>query len=212
MPRGRRPGSSNTRAVILDAARHRFARAGYDHATVRAIAADAGVDPGLVIHFFGSKQHLFREAVGWPIEPSDVIGRVMEVGAEDRPERLARLFVELWENASVRDALLAVLRSALTHEDAARLVQATFQAGLVRKVARAVGGREGELRVELAAAQLLGMAILRYVVRVEPLASAPPGAVIRRLAPALEQHLSPGRSGVAPVRRTDLVERIRRLR
>lgn len=190
MARGRRPGSSNTRDVILNVARRRFAQAGYDHATIRAIAAEAGVDPGLVIHFFASKQHLFREAVGWPVEPSDVIERVLKAGAEDRPEHLARLFVELWENASVRDALLAVLRSALSNDDAARLVQATFQGGLVRKVARTLGGREAELRVELAAAQLLGMAILRYVVRVEPLASAPPTTVIRRLAPALDQHLS----------------------
>jgi AcrR family transcriptional regulator len=189
MPRGRRPGASTTRARILATARRKFADVGYERCTLRAIAADAQVDPALVMHFFGSKQQLFREAVGWPIDPSQVLGRVLSAADGDLGKRLARTFVELWEDAVTRDALLAVLRGALTQEDAARLVRATFNGGLVKQVARRIGGRERELRVELAAAQLVGMAVLRHVIRMEPLASASVPALVRRLAPSLNQQL-----------------------
>ena len=190
MPRGRRPGPSHTRQRILAAARQQFAAAGYERATIRAIAAHAEVDPALVMHFFDSKQRLFREAVGWPVDPGELIQHVLSAGNAGVGEPLARTFLQLWDDAATRDAFLAVLRSALTQDEAARLVRATFQGRLVRQVARAVGGQQSELRVELAAAQLIGMAILRHVIRVEPLASASAATLVRRLAPALNQHLS----------------------
>ncbi len=192
MPRGRRPGANDTRELVLAAARRRFAQAGYDGASIRAIAAEAGVDPALVLHFFGSKRQLFRQAVGWPVDPSEIAQRVLTEGQGEVGERFARMFLGLWDDDHMRDALLAVLRSALTQEDAARLVRATFQSRLVRHVAAAIGGDEGELRVELAAAQLIGMALLRHVIRLEPLASASPEDVVRRLTPALNQHLEAG--------------------
>lgn len=192
MPRGRRPGTNNTRDAILAAARREFGEAGYQRATIRAIAAEAGVDPALVMHFFGSKRQLFREAVGWPIDPAEVVQGILSSANDDLGQAAATAFVKLWDNDRIRHSLLAVLRSALTHEDAASLVRATFQTNLVRHIARTVGGPEAELRVELAAAQLIGMAILRHVIRLEPLASASSSTVVRRLAPALNQHFAPG--------------------
>ena len=201
MPRGRRPGASNTRGRILATARRKFAELGYERCSLRTIAAQAEVDPALVMHFFGSKQQLFREAVGWPVDPSEVLKRVLSARDGGLGERVARTFVGLWDDAVSRDALLAVLRGALTQEEAARLVRATFQGGLVKLVAREIGGSQGELRVELAAAQLIGMAILRHVVRVEPLASASGAAIVRRLAPALDQYLGQATTPAARRRR-----------
>jgi len=191
MPRGRRPGTNQTRQLLLSVARRRFAEVGYERATIRAIAADAHVDPALVMHFFDSKQQLFREAVGWPMDPAEVVQRILAT-KRNRGVSLARTFLGLWDDPATRDGLLAVVRSALTHEDAARLVRATFQTRLIKKVAANLGGPQAELRVELAAAQLIGMAILRHVIYLEPLASASPATVVRLIAPALNQHFSPG--------------------
>ena len=89
---GRRPGPSTTRAAILDAARRRFASAGYDATSLRAIAADAGVDPAVLLHFFGSKQALFRAVVGWPFDPARLPPELARLDAERAGAQLARTF------------------------------------------------------------------------------------------------------------------------
>ena len=97
MPRtGRRRGPTTTRAVILEVAARRFAEAGYDATSLRAIASEAGVDPAVVVHFFGSKQGLFQAAVGWPFDPSDVLADVTGQGAEPLAAGLARTFLGFW--------------------------------------------------------------------------------------------------------------------
>src|SRR5919202_2219610 len=120
---GRRPGPSTTRGAILDAARRRFADAGYDGASIRAIAADAGVDPAVVLHFFGSKDGLFRAAVGWPFDPEVIAARVAADGPGGLGPRIARVFLGFWEDPRTRAPLLALLRSAMAHDPAARLLR-----------------------------------------------------------------------------------------
>jgi AcrR family transcriptional regulator len=195
MPRGRRPGTSRTREALLEAARRGFAVAGYEGTTLRAIAADAGVDPALVRHFFGSKAALFRAALAWPFDPA-ALGR--RLGAPGRPgagERLARVFLELWDGPETRQPLLAVLRGALTHAESAELLRQFLRGQLYGRLTEVLGGAvpqtEAELRVELAAAQLLGVAVLRHALRVEPLAAAPAADVVARVAPALDGYLAP---------------------
>jgi AcrR family transcriptional regulator len=152
---------SNIGAPILATTRRKFAELGYERCSPRAIAVQAEVDPALVMHFVGSEQQLFREAVGWPVDPGEVLKRVLSARDGGLGERVARTFVCSWDDAVSRDALLAVVRGALTQEEAARLVRATSQGRLVKLDAREIGGSQGELRVELRAAQLIGMAILR---------------------------------------------------
>ena len=98
MPRsGRRPGRSSSREEILAAARSRFATDGYDGATIRGIAASAGVDPGLVRHYFGSKEHLFVESMEFPVDPAEMVPQLIGAGLEGLGERMTRFFLETWD-------------------------------------------------------------------------------------------------------------------
>src|ERR1700681_871588 len=106
---GRRPGPSTSRAAILDAARRHFAAAGYDATSLRAIAADAGVDAAVVLHFFGSKAALFREVVGWPFDPDQVVRHLAATGAESVGARFARFFLGVWEDPVTSAPLAALL-------------------------------------------------------------------------------------------------------
>jgi AcrR family transcriptional regulator len=176
---------------LLSAARRKFSERGYERATIRAIASEAGVDPALVLHFFGSKQKLFEQAVGWPFDPSEVGRRLLASSPEAMGERMAALFLDLWDGPETRGPLLAVMRSALTHEESARLLRSFLQSQLVRRLASAINVGEVDLRLELAAAQLIGIAILRHVIHVEPLASAGSDRIINWVAPTLNRYLSP---------------------
>ncbi len=112
--RGPRAGTSDTREAILEAARATFAEAGYDRATIRRIAATAGVDPALVHHYFGSKEDLFAAAVHLPLRPEQVVAEVFAAGVAAAAPRLATLFFRIWETPETREALIGQMRMALT--------------------------------------------------------------------------------------------------
>ncbi len=185
---GRRPGGPDTRADVLAAARARFAHAGYDNATIRAIAADAGVDPALVHHYFGTKRDLFRAAVAFPVDADLVLEAVTGTEPREAAEALARVFFDVWENPQTRPQMLSVLRSAMTHDDAAGLLRSFVGRELLAPLADALGV-DDPLRITLAASQMIGIAVLRYVVGVAPLASADVETIVERVAPVLEHHL-----------------------
>jgi AcrR family transcriptional regulator len=191
---GRRPGPSTTRAAILEAARRRFADRGYDATSIRAIAAEAGVDPGVVMHFFGSKDQLFRAAVGWPFDPASLAAQIVAPGPEGIGARIARAFLAAWEDPTTRASLAAVLRSAMTHDASAALLREFVVHQLFARVTGLIGGPQAELRASLAASHLIGVAILRYTLRVEPIASASTDQLVAWLTPALTHYLGPGRS------------------
>lgn len=185
---GRRPGGPDTRADVLAAARTRFARVGYDNATIRAIAADADVDPALVHHYFGTKRDLFREAVAFPVDAEQLLAAIDDRPPHEGARILARVFFEVWEDPTTRPQMLSVLRSAMTYDDAAALLRAFVGRELLGPITAALGVQQ-PLRVTLAASQMIGIAVLRYVVRVEPLASADVEELVDRVAPVLEAHL-----------------------
>jgi AcrR family transcriptional regulator len=186
---GRRPGAPDTRGEVLAAARRRFATDGYDGATIRGIATDAGVDPALIHHYFGSKQELFRAAATFPVDAEDLLEAIGGADDHDRVRALAGFFFEVWEDEATRLQMLAVLRSAMTHEDAATLLQAFIGREFLGPVARTLDVDRPEVRIPLAAAQMVGLAMLRYVVRLEPLASMPVDELVERVVPVLEHHL-----------------------
>jgi AcrR family transcriptional regulator len=190
-PVGRRPGKSETRKVLLEAARHRFAERGYDKTSVRDIARAAGVDPALIRHFFGSKAELFRATMGWPFEPADIAANISAGDRNAVGERLTRVFFELWEQPQSRAPLMAILRGAATHDESAALVRQFITGQLYLQIAKVLGGRDAELRVDLAMAQLLGIAYLRYILEVEPIATQPMDELIARVAPVVTAHLHP---------------------
>ena len=188
-PIGRRPGNPATRQVVLDTARRMFADAGYDKTSVRDIAAGAGVDPALIRHYFGSKAELFRATMGWPFAPAQVAARIAGGDRATMGARLARVFFEVWEQPDTRAPLLAILRGAATHEESAALVRQFIQGQVYRQMADELAGPDAELRIDLAMSQLLGIAYLRHILRVEPIASTNVEDLIARVAPALTAHL-----------------------
>src|SRR5262249_55506189 len=120
---GRRPGPGSSREAILATARRLFAEVGYDATSLRAIATGAGVDPAVVVHFFGSKDGLFRAAVGWPFDPARIAAELTGPDSGRVSERLARVFLGFWEDPATRASLLALLRSAMTHPPSASLLR-----------------------------------------------------------------------------------------
>lgn len=186
---GRRPGSADTRGEILDAARAEFASRGYEKATMRGIARAAGVDPALVHHYFGSKDRVFVAALEFPIDPAVVLEHVAG-DPSGIGERLARFVVGLWEVPQARERLLAVVRTVASNEEMAALLRGFASPQLIVPLAARIGGGpDAEARVEMAMAQIIGLAMARYVIKVEPVASLSPEELVALLAPALQRFL-----------------------
>jgi AcrR family transcriptional regulator len=186
---GRPRGKTDTRNTILQTARRMFADAGYDKTTVRDLAAAAGVDPAMIRHYFGSKAELFRATMGWPFEPADIAARVTGGDRREIGERLTRVFFEAWEQPESRAPLLAILRGAATHEESANLVRQFIAGQVYSHLAASLPGPNAELRIDLAMAQLLGIAYVRHILKVEPLASTPAAELVARIAPVISGHL-----------------------
>ncbi len=188
--RGRRPkGSGDSRHGILRAALHEFARQGYDRATLRAIANSAGVDPALVYHYFGSKERLFVEAMRVQMRrPSDAELPAAEP-RERQAERVVRLFLGRWGGDRESTPLVALLRSASSDPKAAALLRRLFAEQITPQVSGLLPKDEAELRVALIGSILFGVALLRHVIRLEPLASASADEVGRWVGPALLRYV-----------------------
>jgi AcrR family transcriptional regulator len=187
---GRPRGKTDTRNVILDVARQMFADAGYDKTSVRDLAAGAGVDPAMIRHYFGSKAELFRATMGWPFAPADVAARITDGDPKKIGERLTRVFFEAWEQPESRAPLLAILRGAATHDESANLVRQFIQGQVYSQIAEGISGSDAEIRIDLAMSQLLGIAYLRHVLKVEPIASTPAEELVTRVAPVITAHLT----------------------
>ena len=186
---GRRSGTTQTREQIAIAARTLFAELGYERATFRAIAAAAGVDPALVVHFYGSKDELFREVMQLPPAWADAHVRVAEGPRSQMGRRFAALVLGGLEDERTRPIVLGRIRSASSHPDAAALVRETVTRDLAR-LTKAIGNDQPDTRAVLIGAQLVGIALARYVVAVEPLASLPAADVVELVAPTFQHYLT----------------------
>ncbi|GGT26850.1 TetR family transcriptional regulator [Streptomyces kurssanovii] len=178
------------RERILQAARAEFAERGYDKTTMRGIARAAGVDAALVHHYFGSKDDVFAAAIEVSFEPAMVLPQILGQGEAGIGERLARYFIGIWENPATRAPLLAIVRSALTHDAAAKVLRGFVLRRLLERVAAELDVPDPRFRAELAASHMVGIVILRYVVQVEPLASVDPEEIVRMVAPSLQRYLT----------------------
>jgi AcrR family transcriptional regulator len=187
---GRRPGGADTRGAVLDAARAEFAAHGYAQASIRGIARAAGVDSALVHHYFGTKDRLFLAALDFPLDPREFADRVLAGDRDTVGERVIRFALDLWEDPEARDRLIAVLRAAATDERIARLLRGFMVGEVVVRVASGLGAPTPELRAELVMSQIVGLAMARYVIGVEPLASAAPEELIALVAPVVQHYLT----------------------
>jgi len=188
--RGPRSGESETRNDILEAARTTFSEVGYDRATFRRIAKIAGVDPALVTYYYGKKQDLFAAAVRLPMRPDQTIAEVFRGTPAEMAEKLAQLFFSTWEVPESREALIGQLRMAFATGQPVAMREFIVEAVLSRADQLLVGPR-ATLRLELVASHLLGLAILRYVLMLEPVASTPIDELIAEVAPHLAGYLNP---------------------
>ncbi len=170
-------------------ARSHFSEAGFDGGTVRGIAAGAGVDPALVMHYFGSKDGVFRAAMDFPIDPAEFIPKLLAPGLDGLGERLARFFLETWDSPA-GSPLVGLIRSAVASDRAASMLREFVSREVMGRLAEAVDLDRPQLRASLAASQLIGLAMLRYVIKLEPLASAPPRQVAVLVAPAIQRYLT----------------------
>ncbi|WP_020671557.1 TetR family transcriptional regulator [Amycolatopsis nigrescens] len=184
---GRRPGQTETREHILAAARKLFAQQGYGGATVRAIATEAGVNPAMLNHFYGTKQQLFVAAMELPFNPAELIPAILEGPREHAGERLVRAFLDLWREPAGRAPFLALLRSVTTNEEAAAMMRTFMDQVVFSKVADGFG--IPRVRMTAAAAQLIGVALLRYIVAVPPIAEVPEEEIVQLVAPAIQHYI-----------------------
>ncbi len=179
----RRP-ASETKAVDPAAARERFAADGYERATIRAIAADAAIDPAMVMRYFGNKEGLFAAAAEFDLELPDL----SQVPAAEVGTALAAHFLERWERD---EALLILLRAGVTNEVVAERMRTIFAAQLAPVIAKAIGDpQQAPVRASLAASQVLGMALCRYVLAFGPLVDMPRQDVVDWIGPTLQRYLS----------------------
>jgi AcrR family transcriptional regulator len=190
------PRSEASRRAILDAARAMFASRGYEQTTIRAVAGEAGIDASMVMRYFGSKAGLFAAAASISLEPPDL----RSVPARRRGELLVRHFVDRWESTPSADTLVLLLRTGVTDDEVAKQAQANLSRLIGAPVA-ALGDPDADRRSALIATQLVGLAVSRYILRHEPLATMSIDEIVANIGPTIQRYLTQplaGGSGTAP--------------
>ena len=195
MPEARRAGRWRTgqqnRQRIIDAARERFMRDGYDGATVRAIAADAGVDVAMVYYFFDSKEGLFTaSALTGPEHPLHQLATLLDEGTDQIGPRLVHGFLEHWDEGAAYEPLLTLWRSAAIQPRARKVLHDSLAGPIAERVAAEFGVADAELRVELVASHLAGLAFARYQLKIEPIASTSVEDLVAWLGPTVQRYLT----------------------
>jgi len=187
--RGRPPGGSQTRSRILASARRLFGERGFEGASVRAIAAEARVDPALIHHYFGTKHALYLAATELPFDPR-APQRLLEPGIEGLGERLVGFALDIWDRPDFAPVIAGIVRSAAADPAAAAQLREIVIRQVLTPLAAALGRPDAELRATLAGSQMIGLAFARLIVRVEPLASAERERIVRAVGPTIQRYLT----------------------
>jgi AcrR family transcriptional regulator len=189
--RGRPRGTTTAKADILAAARRRFLEHGYDGVTLRAVAAEAGVDVALVSYHFGSKKGLFGSAMALGANPALLLAGELEGPLNSLPERLIRTVLRVWDDPEIGPTLRSFLDGIVRDDQVARSFGQVMEREMIPAItARLGGGAEATRRASLVTTQIGGLIMSRYVLRVEPLASMSHADIARRLAPGLRAVLA----------------------
>jgi AcrR family transcriptional regulator len=188
--RGRPAGGSDARERILAAAREEFVARGYDAVSLRGIARTARVDPALLHHYFEGKEQVFTAAMRLDVDPREIATSVVAGPREQTGERLVRFFLAVWSDPERRTPFLALLAAAVSNEAAATMAREFLASALLGRIAEAVDAPDAGLRAGLAAAQLLGLGVTRFVLAVEPVASATEDEVVALVGPVVQAYLT----------------------
>ncbi|MGO4614176.1 TetR family transcriptional regulator [Nocardia sp. 2YAB30] len=178
--------SDATRAAILEAARSRFAAEGFRKATIRAIAADADIDPSMVMRYFGSKDGLFAAAVDIALDLPDLA----TADPSGLGELLIRRFLTLWEEPPGNEVMLTLLRSSVTDDAVTERFRGVFAEQVLPAVLRFGSPADAPRRAGLIVTQLLGLALCRYVLGLPPVVALSRDELVRDIAPTLQQYLA----------------------
>jgi AcrR family transcriptional regulator len=189
---GRPAGSPPNREAILASARQQFIERGYDGATIRSIAAEAGVDPALVHHYFGTKDQLLLATLHELTPVDGSIPQLLAGGVDGLGERVIRATFGAFETVygPMWGAVIGLLRSAIAHEDAARHLRERFGDGGLVQLVEGLGLPQPDVRAALVGSELFGLMIARLVVRLEPIASADIDSLVAWYAPTLQRYLT----------------------
>ncbi|MFD5277387.1 TetR family transcriptional regulator [Pseudarthrobacter sp. NPDC058362] len=189
--RGRRSGTTASRDHILEAARRLFAEHGFEGTSLRQVARSAGVDPAMVHHFFAGKDELFALSIELPADPEQVLSGVVDADPEKRGELVVRAVLRLWESPA-QPGLLAFIRGTLGSKAKTTLLREMVTRTIINRIIAGLPGSPGELalRGNLVATQMVGLMMVRYVVRLEPLASTPAEEVVQLVAPNVQRYLT----------------------
>ncbi|TAP44639.1 TetR family transcriptional regulator [Arthrobacter sp. S39] len=189
--RGRREGATESREHILATARRLFAEHGFDGTSLRQIAREASVDPAMIHHFFKGKDELFALSVALPADPAQVLEGVDQHDPEHRAEAIVRAVLKLWESPA-QHSLVAFIRGTIGSKAKTLLLREVVTRTVISRIMAGVPGppEEVALRGSLVATQVVGVMLVRYVVRLEPLASASPEDVVRLVAPNVQRYLT----------------------
>ncbi|WP_197417767.1 TetR family transcriptional regulator [Mycobacterium sp. GA-2829] len=188
--RGRRQGEPVSREAVLAAAKKRFAVDGYERTTLRAIADDAHVDPSMVLYLFGSKLDLFRESLRLILDPERLVEALSAAG-DDVGTRMVRVYLQIWESPETGPSMVVMLQSATSNSEAHEAFRSFMQTYVLTAVSGVLGGDDtARLRAMLAATTLVGTAMLRYVMKIPPLATLPGDQLVTLLAPTITRYLT----------------------
>jgi AcrR family transcriptional regulator len=190
--RGRRKAAGageGTRADIIAAARAEFTNEGYDSTSLRAVARRAGVDAALVHHYFADKADLFAATVEVPLRPDLLVTEILRGPRDAIGVTIIRTLVTRLDEGATGDAVLAIIRTAIGHEFAARMLRQFLVREVLGKVVATLDVEDGELRASLAASQIIGLVVARYGIRLDALMNAPADEVIARVGAVVQWHL-----------------------
>ncbi|MCW4466012.1 TetR family transcriptional regulator [Glutamicibacter sp. MNS18] len=187
-PRGRSSGA--TRASILKAATEEFNHSGYEATSLRSIARRAKVDPALIHHYFQDKTELFLEVVHLPLNPGAAFAEALQGPEENYGENLVRTALRLWGSPTIRPAATALFRSVLSSKAALNLIRPFLQREILRRISEPLQGPDADYRAAMAASQLVGMIMARYIIELEPVVAATDEQIVASIAPVLQWHLT----------------------
>lgn len=187
--RGRRAGKPDTRAEILDAARDHFLTTGYAGTTLRAVAADAGVDVALLSYHFGSKQGLFAAAMALPVRPGELIEHALDAPVEQWPTRILRTVLRVWDDPEIGPVLVQTVLATATAQDGTGGFVEFLETELLGRMTSRLAGRDAEARATGILMTIAGLLMTRYVLKVPTMADASPEEIVRIATPGIAIHL-----------------------
>ncbi|NQX11256.1 TetR/AcrR family transcriptional regulator [Microbacteriaceae bacterium VKM Ac-2855] len=187
--RPRNDARADTRGRIEKAAAAEFAARGYEAASLRAVARRAEVDPALVHHYFDDKAALFAATMRVPLRPDRVLEAALVGSREGTGERIVRALLEAWDSPGVAAVGVPLVRTVIGHSAGSRMMREFVMREMVGRIAAHLDSPDGELRASLAASQLVGLLVIRYVVAFDPLVSASADEIVARVGPIVQAHL-----------------------